>query len=206
MKPSMIFLPCVVVMAGCGGAVESDLFGTPGDAATGSDVSTITDSSVVSDGDVAPDASVIDAEPIVDVLPIKDVITVIDASPIDPGTFCQTNPNSYCKNDTELCCIKQTGSACVASNMANTCAATRMYCDNGDSCKTGEICCGNIFFNGNSNVYGEIKCASSCNVTASQIPGQRRFCNPNNKPDECQQYGLTCKASGILPGYFICSN
>lgn len=205
MKLSFLSAPLVVAMVGCGGAVDSDLFGTPGDAAAGTDVSTIKDSSV-SDADVPPDASVIDAPPIVDVLPIKDVITVIDSGPTDPGTLCQTNPSSYCKNDSELCCIKPTGSACIASNVANTCSATRMFCDNGDSCKTGEICCGNIFYNGSANVYGDIKCSSSCNVTATTIPGQRRFCNPNTKPDECIQHGLTCKASGILPGYFICSN
>lgn len=204
MKTTALCVPFLVVLAGCGGAVETDLFDTPPDAASVKDSSAGFDTSVP---DVQqPDASVIDAEPIVDALPVKDVITVIDSGPVDPGTLCQTNPSSYCKNDTELCCVKPTGSACIASNVANTCQATRMYCDNGDSCKTGEICCGNIFYNGSANVYGDIKCSSSCNVTATTIPGQRRFCNPNTKPDECIQHGLTCKASGILPGYFICSN
>jgi hypothetical protein len=193
---------CFVGLAGCGGAVDSDLFSNPADA-SGTDTSSGVDASRP-DGNVdPPDANVIDATPIVDASP--DVISVIDAGPVDPGTLCMTSPNSsYCKNESELCCIKQSGSACIASNTANTCTSTRMFCDNGDSCKNGEICCGSISFNGQTNAYTEIKCSSSCNVSSAQIPGQRRFCNPNAKTDECIVHGLACKQSGILPGYFIC--
>lgn len=200
-----VFLaPLVLSVAACGGAVDSDLFGDPADAASAKDTGTGVDASQ-SDGSIdPPDASVVDATPIIDATPITDV-SVIDAGPVDPGTLCMTNPNaSYCKNETELCCIKPTGSACIASNVANTCSTTKMFCDNGDSCKQGEVCCGSIINNGQQNVYTEIRCSSNCQVTAQQIPGQRRFCNPNNKPDECIANGLACKQSGLLPGYFIC--
>lgn len=200
-----LFLAAASLVA-CGGATESDLFGAP-DGASGNDASTTKDASSGNDGGTNPDDATvtIDATPIADATPITDAISVVDAGPTDPGTLCFTPSQTYCKNESELCCIKQQASACIASNTANTCTTTKMFCDNSDSCKQGEMCCGSIFFNGQQNVYGEIKCSSSCNVSSQQIPGQRRFCNPaHTSPDDCAVHGLACKQSGILPGYYIC--
>ena len=201
--------PVLLVLNACGGAIDSDLFGNGSDAAAVKDTSTV-DVTTTNDGGIGPgpDASFADATPIVDATPIFDV-TPIDAGPVDPGTACPTQPQqSFCKNDTELCCLRQTGSACIQTSSANTCFnGVRMFCDNTDSCKTGEVCCGNITNQGGQgNFYTEVKCSATCSVSATAVPGQRRFCNPNNKPDECQQYGMTCKASGLLPGYFVCGN
>lgn len=202
-------LSMAFALTACGGAVDSDLFGNGNDSGTPPQDSSVVDTGVRFDGGDPPfDGSIgFDATPIVDATPIFDV-TPIDASPGDPGTLCQTGQvSTFCKNDTELCCIRQQGNACLAANQASTCTnGVRMFCDNTDSCKTGEVCCGNIQTNGQFNFYTEVKCAATCNVTAAQVPGQRRFCNPKSQPDECQQYGMTCKQSGILPAYFVCGN
>ncbi len=202
------FLGPIAIMAAalvaCGGATESDLFGTP-NGSSGNDASTTKDATSGNDGGVTPDDATVtlDATPIIDATPLPDV-SVIDSGPTDPGTLCFTPSQTFCKNESELCCIKQQGSTCIASNTASSCVTTKMFCDNSDSCKQGEVCCGSIINNGQGNFYTEIKCSASCNVTAQQIPGQRRFCNPAHNPDDCAVHGLTCKQSGLLPGYYIC--
>ncbi|CAN5798802.1 hypothetical protein BH09MYX1_BH09MYX1_51190 [soil metagenome] len=205
MKPLVLTLPLFVSLAACGGALDSDLFA---DASPSTHDASSVDATKVDAGDPPQDGGVVDATPIVDAKPSIDATPVVDAGPADPGTLCMTQPqSSYCKNESELCCVKQTGTSCIAANLANTCnPGTRIFCDNSDSCKLGEVCCGNVQSFNNQNFYTEVKCASQCNVTATQIPGQRRFCNPDAKLDECVSYGLTCKPSGLLAGYSVCSN
>lgn len=199
-------------MAGCGGALDTDLLGGPGGSDGGQDASTSADTGTGSDGGVSTtDASVndggttsVDAEPILDAKPI------FDAGPSDPGILCFTQYNppiaTYCKNGTDMCCIHQSASACILQSQASSCqTGTRLSCDDSSSCDNGKVCCGSLnTFNGNA-YYSEVTCATTCAVS-TQTPGLRRFCNPKALVDECTAIGLTCKASNVLNGYYVCGN
>lgn len=201
-------------LMGCGGAVDTDLYGDP--IATGSDAgkdtSTGPDGNTSDDGDVPPvtDASVGDGPMIVDATPIFDVTPIVDSGPSDPGTLCFTQYNppvaTYCKNGTDLCCIKQQASACMPQSQALNCQqGTRLSCDDSTSCGAGKVCCGSLnSLGGNNYYYSEATCTSTCAVS-TQVPGLRRFCNPNAIVDECLSIGLTCGASNVLSGYYVCS-
>lgn len=206
-----IFLVGILVgLIGCGGAVDTDLYGDPVAAGSdaGKDTSTGLDGS--GDGDVPPvtDASVGDGPVIVDATPIFDVTPIVDSGPLDPGTLCFTQYNppitTYCKNGTDLCCIKQQASACIQQNQAFNCqGGTRLSCDDSSSCGPGKVCCGSLNSFNNNTYYSEATCASTCAVS-TQVPGLRRFCDPNAVVDECLSIGLTCGPSNVLPGYSVC--
>ena len=193
---------------GCGGAVDTDLLGTPGTDAGGKDTSTGADTSTGNDGGIPiADASVNDGPTTIDAEPIFDATPVIDAGPVDPGTLCftQYNPpiSTYCKNGTDMCCIRQNASACILQSASSTCqTGTRMSCDDSTSCDNGKVCCGSLnSFNGNA-YYTEVTCATTCAVSTS-VPGLRRFCNPKAPVDECVSIGLKCNPSNVLNGYYV---
>lgn len=196
---------------GCGGATETDLLGDPATVGSdaGKDASTGPDGTAGKDGGIG-DSSVNDGPTLVDA-PFFDVTPIpVDSGPTDPGTLCftQYNPpiSTYCKPGTELCCIKQSASACVP-NQVGSCnqPATRMSCDDSADCAPGNVCCGSIFQFNQQPYYSEIKCAATCAVN-NQTPGYRRFCDPNAPVDECAAIGLQCNASTVLPGYYACGN
>jgi len=199
---------------GCGGATETDLLGDPATVGNdaGKDSSTGPDGTTGKDGGIpVGDASVDDGPISVDATPIFDVIPIPDSGPKDPGVLCYTQyqppVSTYCKAGTELCCIKQAASACVASSQSAGCLqGTRMSCDDEADCNPGSVCCGSINQIANQPpYYTEIKCAATCAVN-NQVPGFRRFCDPNAPVDECTSLGLTCIASTVLPGYYACGN
>lgn len=194
-----------VFLVGCGGAVATALFDDAGGG--GNDDSGVTGND---SGQSQPDAT----PPPADAGP-EDATTTIDSSvvdaaeedvfvpPPDPGVFCNVNnQTTYCDPGTQFCCVSFQGSQCVANNQ-NCFQAQPIHCDDQADCN-GKVCCGQLNVFGNQNYYySDVSCQTTCNVSQN-VPGSRRFCDPNAQTDECQQIGLTCGPSNVVKGYYVC--
>ncbi len=191
-------------LVGCGGAVATELFddagGGPVDSGSGDQDAgpTQPDASVppadagLLDGTTTIDSSVIDAS-------VEDVVQ----PPPDPGTFCYVNNQStFCDPGSDYCCITYQGTQCIANNQYCY-QGTPVHCDDQADCDQGKVCCGHEQYYGGNYYYSDVSCQTTCQVSKN-VPGYRRFCDPNAQTDECKQIGLACGPSNVLKGYYIC--
>jgi len=80
-----------------------------------------------------------------------------------------------------------------------------IQCDNEAECP-GQFCCGTL--DTGSDTYVSIQCQATCDPTQSQYV----FCDPNAATDVCSTIptnggpAYTCLPSGVLEGYYRCSN
>ena len=184
---------CSLVLLACGGAADTDLLtGTPvidGGAVKDSSIPTKDSSSTGDTG--APDAQ-----------EIPDV-NQPDTSPTDPGILCGVDMSSnpkYCTVPGNYCCDDHGSFTCYPTSNAGACAAAlNIECDDQSDC-AGKICCGDLASYG----YQQVTCKSKCSGYLTGGVQQIRFCDPTASTDECTSQGQTCKASGVLLGYYVC--
>jgi hypothetical protein len=117
----------------------------------------------------------------------------------------------YCKLGSEDCCATGSGSAttyrCLSSS-TDTCTnsgGVAIPCDDEAQCP-GQLCCGSL--DTTNNVYVSVQCQATCDPLQNQYV----FCDPTAPVDVCATIATnggppyTCMASGVLPGYYRCSN
>lgn len=194
-RRALLWLPCVVAAAACGGANEIPLLDDSGSPEQ-------PDSTAPDDASPEPDATTDDAKPpndggAADAIPDKDSSTYVD-----PGIACG---NDECDPSQDLCCRTVTsyypqvtyGYACEALSDVVKCAAgAGIYCDDDHDCDGGELCCGDLNYNG----YAKVSCKPTCTGTVYGYQ-QIHFCDP--KAPDCDG-SQTCVASTQAPGYFVC--
>ena len=197
-----VALSASFLLAGCGGAADSDLLGTPPDG-NGADAGT--DATATKDAgrdNNVPDTSPpppIDATP--DVAPPKSLIACGSAM----------NPPKKCDALTELCCRTGTTSTYVYDCIADpkdcmNSGDVPFTCSNHENCVAqglvGNVCCASIIGNGTG---GSVAYDVSCTPTAKCTSGNSKLvvCNPN-APNPCPNGG-SCKLSSLtLPSYYLC--
>ena len=184
--------------AGCGGAADTDLFGTPGtDAGVGADVTT---------KDTGKDNDVPDVRPPVDAAP--DV-----SQPPSPVLACggSVNPPKKCDALTELCCRTGTTAPyaydCITDpqNCMNS-GDVPLNCSNTENCvaqgHAGTVCCASLIASGpNTSIAYDASCLPKGQCTSGNAKAM--LCNPNAS-NPCPNGG-TCKLStATLTDYYIC--
>jgi hypothetical protein len=198
-------------LAACGGATESPLL----EGAGSSDASTQDVAQRQDTGGGGPDASTDAAmdgrEPFDgDMLEASEMDhhktkedsggdTGTDSEPTLPPVYCGAAPMPACPVPGEECCVNAptggiTTYACISSS--DPCANTPVSCDKADDCG-GLICCGTK--NAASTGYKSVSCAATCNGTLQVV-----FCGSDMGAKSACPYGYMCKASTLLPGYWVC--
>ena len=187
--------------AGCGGAADTDLLGTPPNGNgvdAGTDVTTAKDTG--RDNDV-PDVT----PPPIDAAP--DIV-VPPSSSIACGAA--SNPPKKCDAVTEVCCRTGTVSPfnydCIAdaTNCMNS-GDVPITCSNHENCVaqglTGNVCCASLISGGTGTVAYDVSCTPQAKCTSGNA--KAIVCNPN-AGNPCPNGG-SCKLSAQpLPGYYLC--
>ena len=189
-----------LVLVGCGGASETDLFTPP--AASTNDV----DASVLDSGKNNPDGN----------LPGKDgggpdALGAPDVNQPDtfvPPTSTIQCGNSMCDPANSVCC--RTGTqppgfkyACVAN--AGQCkgqGSVVLECSKAANCPNmGDVCCASLQNGGQFNVATSTQCVpgNQCQMNNGTVV----VCDPAD-PNACPNGGTCQQSKGTLPGYDIC--
>lgn len=216
---ALFILPAAALAAivACGGAHDSDLFGSPSGSSGGGAAD---DSGVTTNGGVDGGGSN-DASSGNDAAAHKDAGGGVDAGPQpdagkpdsgpisnDPGIFCGKDPQGtdvFCVLGQQSCCAPSVPPGdvppykCIAQG--SQCGGTRIACDDTADCP-GKICCG--AFDNNTQTYTEVSCRSSCSGQGPNGTTLIRICDPALMPSDCPQ-GTICQESGILPGFYYCN-
>jgi hypothetical protein len=186
--------------AGCGGAADSDLFGSPNGTGVdaGADVTAKDTGLDTNVPDVAPPPP-IDAAP--DVTP-----------PPSPVLACggAVNPAKKCDALTELCCRTGTGAPynydCITDpQKCMNSGDVPLNCATNENCiaqgHPGTFCCASLIASGNGTIAYDVSCLPKAQCTAGNAKAM--LCNPN-APNPCPNGG-NCKLSAqTLTGYYIC--
>ena len=197
------WLTCALFLAACGGATDSDLFGSPPanqqqpDASTSADATTSNDASV-SDATQPP--------------PAQDSSTTVDANQPDTSTPAASKihcGNTDCNSTTESCCRSATSGSSYSyacTNDPNTsCQGLGdivIECSNAQNCadqgNAGDVCCATRNGPGGSVDGTTCMSASQCGQMGGVIA-----CDPN-AANNCPNGG-GCKTSSVtLPTYNLC--
>lgn len=194
---------------GCGGATDSDLFGTnpnPQNDASANDVVTTQDTGVPDTA--APDATPPPPPPPIDAGP-PDVAPPPPIAPIVCGKTLAT-ASLKCDANNDVCCRSGTGTSmtvqCTTDGNCQNDGDVPLGCSSTATCEAlglkGTVCCGQTVPGPNNF---SVVVSSSC-VAANQCPinnGTVRLCDKGGT-NVCTN-GTTCKTSaGTLPGYDLC--
>ena len=171
---------CFAVFAlGCGGAKDTELFGSVSDGGGSSD------GAASADGGQGSDAS----HP-------KDGGT----TPSDPGVHCDT---ANCPVPAEVCCRREVGPgysfSCEAQGACNGGggATLAITCDDAHDCANGNVCCVIV---DQQDIATDVVCRAPGECVQA---GRTVVCDPA-APNPCPS-GKTCQPSQqTLPGYTIC--
>jgi len=186
---------CMLSLAACGGATQSDLFSPPGDGGP-----TVIDTGTYDTQgfEPPPDSSV----PIADTgtVVLEDTSVADTATPPPPDTGPPPGMGLPCGNGPtcetgDVCCA--TGSlqnVTLGCSTASACSGTPIACSTPEDCP-GAVCCGTETGTGQGTHYVGVQCQASCNGIT--------FCDPKNGGSDCPNND-TCNASMLLPGYYVC--
>jgi hypothetical protein len=180
------FLGCVralpwlaaVLLAACGGAKETDLFGAPSSDGGGASDAASSDGSQGADGAHPRDSG----------QPVGDL-----------GVHCE---NAECPVPAQVCCRREVGPgysfACTAAGQCNGGGNTlEIACDDAHDCTGGQVCCVSA---SQQNTATEVLCRT---VADCQQQGRAVVCDPS-AATPCPS-GKSCQPSQqTLPGYNIC--
>ena len=196
----------VVVAIGCGGAVDTGLFGDPtggqvptdGGSTTTDDGGTRTDGGNRFDGGGRFDAGFMDSG-----TGIKDASTFTDTSP-PPGNriVCNTSAMTCALGD-QVCCRSGGGPTpnfnCTAAAGCNAVGDMPIPCDKADDCSklgfTGDLCC--------AQTAGGRATSVSCVAPGSCGTNSTNLCDPL-AVDPCPNGGSCQVSVTTLPGFHIC--
>jgi hypothetical protein len=141
--------------------------------------------------------------------PVDVIMPPPDTGPARPPIYC--GPGMTCPVATgEACCVSNvdfesgTGTADYSCGPVKSCYMAGnipVLCDTTADCPTGELCCGTKM-----SSYGEyayVRCEATCPSTAANT--RVIFCDPSASPSICAAVGKSCLASGLLPGYYVCT-
>lgn len=187
-----------IVLAACGGASSSDLFGTPPGADAGRDVAADVAVDVAVDATPPPPPPIVDAS-VPDVAPPPPPPV---GAPIVCGKTLATASLKCDANQNEVCCRSGGGAQCTPDTQCVNDGDVPLGCSTTATCTalglSGYVCCGNV---DNSSKIDSSEC-----LPANQCPngnGTVRLCDKNG-PNVCTS-GTSCKTSSYsLPGYDLC--
>jgi hypothetical protein len=193
-----------LVLAGCGGVAQSDLFGeagAPEDAGAppakegghvtivqgdaGADVGKVTMADT--QGGV-PDSHTVTPTPDASTTPVPEAATPVDTGPPTPPVQCLNGP---CSGATPVCCVTEGG-----GGASGTCTATAadcsgegtlpISCESSSACNGG-ICCATTFSYNGQTYPTAIACSPKC--------------NGNNETPLCAVGGMDCPQGQNCNGF-----
>lgn len=125
----------------------------------------------------------------------------------DPGVWCGQDNNGadvFCTS-TQACCASDNGPGgpdlkCESKGIGSCSNGLSIPCDDQADCGSGNVCCGMFEETGH---YQSVSCMPSC-VSVTQGVRAVRLCDPDAPKDECAAIGKSCQWSQGLPGYHVC--
>jgi hypothetical protein len=193
--------------AGCNGAEDSGLFGTPSGTSDGEDSGAVEDedgSTATGDSGTSRDGGTTKKDGGTTTedsgTPDPDAGPTIDAA-VGRTIGCTIDAGNKCAVGNEVCC-RSAGAllGCTGSGACTGITQLAIPCDDALDCTAlghpGELCCASI----QSSAVREVACRKPSDCTASN---RRNLCDPaaaNNCPN-----GGTCSLSTqTMPGFWLC--
>lgn len=187
--------------AGCGGAADTDLFGTPSanGVDAGADV-TVKDAGRDNDVPDVPPLPPFDATPDVTPPPPKSTIACGGA----------TNPLKTCEVLTEICCRTGTEAPYTYDCLADPKDCMKsgdvpFTCTNTENCVAqgfvGNVCCASLISVGSGSVAYDVSCMPTAKCTGANQKAV--VCDPKSQ-NPCPNGGSCKLSSQTLPSYYIC--
>jgi hypothetical protein len=210
--PSFLVLSGLVVCggvaaAGCNGAEDSGLFGTPSGTSDGEDSGAVEEedgSTAAGDGSTARDGGTTKKDGVGPTEdsgnPSSDGGPTVDAA-VGRTIGCTLDAGNKCAVGNEVCC-RSAGAllGCTGSGACTGITQLAIPCDDALDCNAlghpNELCCATI----QSNGVKEVACRKPAECDVSN---RRNLCDPN-AADPCP-IGGSCKLSTqTMPGFWLC--